>query len=46
MLHQVQRAADPQISLASVLSDWNEIRQELAENPRRRGLQLESIPLG
>ena len=40
MLHQIQQAIDPVISLKEVLNGWGEISRALAENSRRRKPQL------
>ena len=46
MLHQVQQATEPTISLDNVISKWDEIRKNLAESPRKRKLQVENAFLG
>jgi hypothetical protein len=40
MHHQVLRAIDPALELQTVLANWNEIKRQLAEPPRKRSLQV------
>lgn len=40
MLHQVQSAANPKISLKTTLNEWHKIRRSLAENRRKRQPQM------
>jgi hypothetical protein len=37
---QVCRAIEPEFPLAEMIAKWNEISRRLAENPRKRTLQL------
>jgi hypothetical protein len=46
MLHQVQQATEPKMSLNNVISQWDEIRKNLAECNRQRKPQIESFLLG
>ena len=46
MLHQIQQAVEPKISINNVISQWDSIRKNLAENPRKRKLQIEDFCLG
>ena len=39
-IHQIQTAIEPKISLIKVLSGWNQIAADLAENHRERELQV------
>jgi hypothetical protein len=45
MMHQVQQAIEPQISLDKVISKWTEIRKKLSESTRKRKQQMENFPL-
>jgi hypothetical protein len=45
MLHQVVRTIVPELSLRHLFHRWNEIRTALAESPRQRILQVESMTL-
>lgn len=40
MFHQVQYAISPCISLSQTMNRWNEIRESLAENNRKRKPQI------
>jgi hypothetical protein len=40
MFHQVQYAINPRISLNQTMSNWQEIREGLAENNRKRKPQM------
>jgi hypothetical protein len=40
MLHQVQNAINPDISLIKTIGNWQEICKELAENNRQRLPQM------
>jgi hypothetical protein len=46
MLHQVQQAIEPRISLSHVFEAWREIKENLAENIRKRKLQMNNTLLG
>jgi hypothetical protein len=49
MLHQVQQVTETKITLNNIITKWDEIRKNLAENTRKRKLQMEiesSYPLG
>ena len=46
MLHQIQQAVEPKISLNKVMNSWEEISKNLAENSRKRKLQVENNILG
>jgi hypothetical protein len=38
-LHQVQNVVEPELRLADVLRDWNQLAYALAERPREREIQ-------
>lgn len=40
MLHQIQNAINPEISLIKTINSWQEISSELAENNRQRLSQI------
>ena len=40
MHHQVQQAVEPKIGLNTIMENWREIKQSLAENSRKRKPQL------
>ena len=40
VLHQVQSAIEPKLSLEKVLSEWNSFSKALAENSRKRRPQM------
>ena len=40
MLNQVGRAIEPQLPLAQVIDEWNQISKSLSEPPRRRLPQI------
>jgi hypothetical protein len=43
MFHQVQHAINPCISLIQTISDWQTIREGLAENNRKRKPQVSNF---
>lgn len=43
MLHQLQAAIEPELSLKMILKDWHMIKKSLAELPRKRALQIEEF---
>jgi hypothetical protein len=43
MFHQIQYAINPHISLKKTIGNWQEIRKSLAENNRRRKLQMSKL---
>lgn len=42
-LFLIRLAANPRLNMAECLAKWNCIAAELAEGPRKRGLQAESL---
>lgn len=40
MLHMIQQAIEPNLSLKKVISGWNELSSALAESSRMRRLQV------
>ena len=40
MLNQVARAIEPNLPLAQVIDEWNQISKSLSEPPRRRLPQI------
>jgi len=40
MLHQIQSAINPEISLKKTIAQWHEICEGLAENDRQRKPQM------
>jgi hypothetical protein len=46
MLHQVQQATEPRITLNNAISRWDEIRRNLAECNRKRRPQIDGLLLG
>lgn len=44
MFHQVQHAINPCISLNQTLNRWQEVRERLAENNRKRKPQIDNFP--
>ena len=40
MFHQIQQAIEPSILLSKIISKWGEFSKALAENPRKRKLQI------
>jgi len=43
MLHQIQRALEPDISLKTTIDNWNKIASWMADPPRKRRRQMEGL---
>jgi hypothetical protein len=43
MIHQIQRAIEPEMTLNYAINHWSYISKDLANPPRKRKLQIEEF---
>lgn len=43
--HLLKQAVNPKISISSCLVNWKQIAKDLAESPRKKNMQIQSLML-